>query len=219
MQEELFHVHRLGNEDYLWHSGAKIIIDSGFCNQLYRSVYEENSILMARFKDYDVDQIIETLEEMKFVGAVPKEKEVNFDILLDHYYFLRREKAMEEGRKYYAPQAPSRLHSIFLSNANDLYYWENQVGDLSFSTYKVGLEGNLFMSSDDYFPDNKLLYEQQVEESRHYWQPKVKKLLRKSIYFKELVTFWIKSIIMNVINTSKSLATRGFSCNFLEFVV
>ncbi len=183
MQEELFHVHRLGNEDYLWHSGAKVIINSSFCNQLYRSTYEESSVLMARYKDYDVDQIIETMEEMKFRGAVPKEKEVNFDILLDHYYFLRREKAMEEGRKYYAPMAPSRLHAIFLSNARDLLYWENQVGNFSFRTYKVSLEGNLFMSSDDYFPNSNLLYEQQVEESKYYWQPKVKKLLRKEYLF------------------------------------
>ncbi len=46
------------------------------------------------------------------------------------------------------------------------------------------LEGNTFISSDDFFPDGRDIIEKQVEESKKYWQPKIKKLtLHKEILF------------------------------------
>lgn len=50
------------------------------------------------------------------------------------------------------------------------------VGDNSFKIFLLKLEGNLFISSDEYFPNPKLMFDIQVEQSKEYWKPKIKKL-------------------------------------------
>jgi len=68
------------------------------------------------------------------------------------------------------------LHSIFLTDEFNLHYWEKVVGDNSFPTFLLELEGNLFVSSDKFFPSPKSMLDVQVEQSKDYWKPKIKKL-------------------------------------------
>lgn len=133
-------------------------------------------MLIKRYEDYDIDYIIAMMEEMKFNNSVEDNMHDEFDQILGQYYFLRREKALEEGRKIFAPSAPSRLHSIFLTDQFNLHYWKIMVGDNSFKTFLLELEGNLFASSDNFFPSPKLMLDIQVEQSKNYWRPKVKTL-------------------------------------------
>ena len=82
-----------------------------------------------------------------------------FNKMLKGSYFLRREKALEEGRKLFNSTAPCRFHSIFSSNKIDLYYWEKIFGECSFNRFLVELDGNIFISSDRFFPNEKLLFD------------------------------------------------------------
>lgn len=171
----LYHVHRNGNMDHLWYIGNKIKISPNFEGTLYTSLLEEEQKLIERYGNYDIDYIITTMEEIQLNNFVEEDMIEDFHQMLNRYYFLRREKALEEGRKLYATNTPSRLHSLFLTDRFDLYYWINRIGGNSFKYFLLELEGNLFVSSDKYFPEHTLPFDIQVEQSKEYWKPKVKK--------------------------------------------
>lgn len=102
--------------DDLWYTGAKIKINDNFESIFYTKLLEEESVLIERYgSKYDIDYIIAMMEEMKFNNLVEDDMHDEFDRVLKCYYFLRREKALEEGRKMFVPTAPSRLHSIFFN--------------------------------------------------------------------------------------------------------
>lgn len=131
--------------DDLWSIGATIEIDNNFESIFYKKLLEDEKMLIKRYEDYDIDYIIAMMEEMKFNNSVEDDMHDEFDQILGQYYFLRKEKALEEGRKIFAPSAPSRLHSIFLTDQFNLHYWKIMVGDNSFKTFLLELEGNLLV--------------------------------------------------------------------------
>ncbi len=180
--ESLYHIHRKGNNDSIWKANSRIVIDDTFQSIFYQKLLEEDKALIDRYGDYDIDFIIAIMEEMKFKDQVAPDFLPKFDKLLNCFYFLRREKALEEGRLIFAPDVPSRVHSVFLSDSSDLAYWANLVGDNSYDIFEVNADGNLFVSSDIFFPEQNLLFDLQVEKSREYWQPKIKELNRRREY-------------------------------------
>ncbi|MDE5888522.1 MAG: DUF2441 domain-containing protein, partial [Bacilli bacterium] len=127
---------------------------------------------------YDIDYIIAMMEEMIFEKILDEEA----PFILRRLKILRREQALEEGRKIYNPTAPSRFHSIYLSDKEDLLYWKSSVGGNNYEKFLLELEGNLFKSSDVLFPDESLMLEHQIEQSKKYWQPEEKNLLLRKEY-------------------------------------
>lgn len=183
-KETLYHIHRKGNMDDIWTTGNQILVDNNFISLYYTRLLSDEKALINRYgENYDIDYIIAMMEEMKCKNLIADDLKQEFNNMLKGYYFLRREKALEEGRKLFSPTAPCRFHSIFLSNNIDLYYWENIFGEYSFNRFLVELDGNIFMSSDRFFPNEKLLFDNQVECSKEYWKPKVKSLIRNEFIF------------------------------------
>lgn len=172
----LYHIHRNGNMDNLWYVGSKIKVDDNFNSLFYTKLLDEEKKLIERYGVYDIDYIITKMEEIKCRNIIEDDMNYDFDLLLRRYYFLRREKALEEGRKIFNLDAPSRLHSIFLTDFLNKGYWISRIGDNSFSTFLLDLDGNLFVSSDTLFPYYKSSFAIQVEQSKKYWQPKLKRL-------------------------------------------
>lgn len=180
----LYHVHRFGNNDNLWYVGSEIVVDDSFNNFFFLNLLEEDKKLSERYGNYDIDYIISMMEEVKSKNLIDESMYRDFIKLLNRYYILRREKALEEGRKLYAPSAPSRIHSIYLTDDDSLHYWKNVVGNSSCKIFLLEVDGNLFASSDMFFPDSSLFLDRQVEQSMEYWRPKVKQIgARKEILF------------------------------------
>ena len=170
--------------DHLWQVSKQILIDTNFTSLFYvRLLNVENQLIKRYGEDYDLDYIIRIMEDMKKRNFVEDDLKADFDQILNSYYLLRREKALEEGRRLFNPSAPCRYNSIFLCNGLDLYYWSKMIGGHSFDKFLLELEGNIFMSSDVYFPEQKLITANQVEESINYWQPKKKCLSRNEYLF------------------------------------
>lgn len=181
---QLYHIHRRGNIDQLWQVGQKMVIDDSFNALFYTRLLEVEGELLKRHKDYDIDYFIAMMEEMQTKRFVEDDLNDDFNLLLDRCYFFRREKALEEGRKIFNPSAPSRFHSIFLTDRLNINYWQKLIGDLSFETFLLELDGKTFTSSDDLFPKQELVFEFQVEQSEKYWRPKQKMLtLHKEVLF------------------------------------
>ncbi len=128
--------------------------------------------------NYDIDFIIAMIEEMLFKEMLSKEEK----IILNRLKVLRREQALEEGRRLYNPGAPQRFHSIYLTDKDDLDYWKKCVGDNCFETYLLEISGNLFKSSDTLFPDENLMLDRQIEQSKSYWKPSERQLILRKEY-------------------------------------
>lgn len=179
----LYHIHRNDNHDDLWYVENKIIVDDNFNSQFYTNLLEEEKLLVQRYGSYNIDHFIFIMEEMKCHNFKDSDVDSLFHKLLCCCYSLRRERALEEGRKIFAPSCPSRMHSIFLTDQRDLSYWENCVGNQSFQTFSLDCCGNLFVSSDSLFPQYTLLFDEQVEQSKIYWNPEIEKVKHKEILF------------------------------------
>ncbi len=80
--------------------------------------------------------------------------------------FFRYPVCLAEGQ-----DAPSRLHSIYVSDKDSLYHWLQYIGNCS-RLFEVQVDGDVFVSSDFLFPDFKASFEEQVLASIEYWQPK-----------------------------------------------
>lgn len=171
----MYHIHRKYNNDEFWQVGNTIIVDENFEAIYWQKLLQNDYILKERYGDnYDIDYIISTMEEIEERNFVEDEISNQVEKYLISYYFLRREQALEEGRKLYAPDAPRRYNCIFLSNRTDLFYWKKVVGDYRFQKFLLELEGKTFTTSDKFFPSHTLTLENQVEASKDYWKPKIK---------------------------------------------
>lgn len=176
-KNNLYHIHRIGRMDDVWNTGNTIDIDNNYQTAYYKTLIEEENRLIKRYgNNYDIDFIVAMVEELQFEYAFDKDKLKILKKLINNYYFLRREKAMEEGRKIFASDAPSRFYSLYLTDKNNLNYWIKKIGANSYKVFLLETEGREFVSSDQYFPDCTRPFEVQVEQSKEYWQPKIKKL-------------------------------------------
>lgn len=182
--EKLYHIHRYNDISNLKAIGDILTIDNNYNSMFYKKLLTEEETLVKRYNNYDIDYIICMMEEVKEKYTLSKEQLENLNKLLKNYYFLRREKALEEGRKIFNFSAPSRLHSLFLTDENDLNYWKTIFKDYSYKIFLLELYGNLFVSSDELFPDNNLPFDLQIEKSKEYWKPDIRKYtLKKEFVF------------------------------------
>lgn len=81
-----------------------------------------------------------------------------------------RENALEEYRKQHFPNLPSRLHSIWLTDDIGKDFWKKSLGENTIS-YKVLVSGNLFKSSHEFIPDDRLNVKEMYDSSEYYWNP------------------------------------------------
>lgn len=171
----LYHIHRNNNLDNLWDIGREILMDNNKQSILAKQILAAEKALILRYENYDIDFIIASMEEMLVREKVEENLRDEFLKLLNLYYALRREQALEEGRKLFAPNAPSRFNALFFTDESNIAYWKKIVGDDSYNVYMVELCGNIFASADDFFPDSHLMLDLQIEKSKSYWQPDMKK--------------------------------------------
>lgn len=185
MQDDiLYHVHRLGEFDEIWTKDATLQIDDTFEADFYNKLFTIDFLGMKIKEEDDIDYLIARLDEYLQRQDIYTKRDHDIFNMLKCLYFIRREQALEEGRKIFASHAPSRLHSIFLSDSRDLSYWKSHVGADSYRVLSLAVDGNIFMSSDDFFPSPFLLLDRQVEETKKYWRPKtLRKKLRKEYIF------------------------------------
>lgn len=181
----LYHIHRTGFMDPLWHIGNTVQIDSNFKGFFYTQILKEEEILIKRYgKNYDIDYLIKIMKKMKSDHILDTNTDNKMDEILNHFYFIRRERALEDGRLLFAPDSPSRLHSLFFTDKQNLSYWIACIKTDNSKIFLLDLEGTFFESSDKYFPNPLLNLSAQVEQSKAYWKPERKKLtLHKEFLF------------------------------------
>lgn len=176
---ELYHVHRNGVLDHLWQVGNEIIVDDKYTTNYYSRIKTIDQYLSDRYGEYNIDSIISVMEKMNEKDFMEDILGVEYHTLLNQLYFLRRELALEEARTIYNPESPSRFHCLFLTDSNDLPFWEAVVGDGDYNTYLLELTGKVFISSDTLLPKSNLAYDLQIKQAEEYWTPTPKQLLKR----------------------------------------
>ena len=92
--------------------------------------------------------------------------------LLKCYSTLQRELVLEEVRKRFFPELPSRKNALYLCDHNQLEYWKDEltIKGKNIDLFKVEVTGNLFKSSDILLPDNSESINTMFEQAKKYWE-------------------------------------------------
>lgn len=184
MKKKLYHIHRNGYMDDFWTIENEFTIDNSYIGLLFQEINESTEEIVKKSKYQDLDKFISEIKKEISKEKTNRLKLFRLNESLYNTYIIRREKALEEARKIYAPTAPPRANSLFVTNERNLEYWKNELGRVGTTTFKLRLDGDFFVTSDIYFPDSNLSTEEQIEQSKKYWQPKRKILLpRQEILF------------------------------------
>jgi hypothetical protein len=92
--------------------------------------------------------------------------------LLVNYSTLQRELILEEVRKKFYPELPSRKNIIYLCDFNQIEHWKNKLTKSggNIDLFKVEVTGNLFKSSDILLPDDSESVNTMFEQAKKYWE-------------------------------------------------
>lgn len=187
---ELYHVHTTGNQDNKWivNNTIKVTKDfdskmfkrqQNFCQNFKINNGEEIKILSG---EYYITNLLNQMKNAKVVMGEDFEmlKKV-LEMASQNMYmgnFFKNEMALENCRKEYFADLPSRLHSIYLCDKDSLEYWSDQLylsnPGKKIEVYKVLVDGTIFKSNEDLLPYSSQTYSEAYQTSFSYWHPKFK---------------------------------------------
>lgn len=108
--------------------------------------------------------------ENQYVANLEKAAE-----LLEETSVAMREIKLEEYRKNFHPELPSRLHSIWFTDPNCLEFWEDDLHKnnckRNLTLYRLQVNGNVFKSRSFYLPRTYFTEKQMYDQAKFYWEP------------------------------------------------
>jgi len=174
----MYHFHKNGIYDEVWNLGSEFIVDNNFNSYLgdilkcfSTTIYDSEKSLHRVLNYYLSNNNLSnlTFNQIKILLTDSRNIIANANMYM-------REMMMEEYRKKYFHNLPSRLHSIWVCDKKQICYWNNELNlegsNRRLSVYQVLLNGNLFETSDEFIPDSNLTSIETFNESERYWNPK-----------------------------------------------
>ena len=198
---DLYHIHTLGTCDSLWKVNKEFVIDDKFKNRLYSRLANFKTTVSVKDYPQEVKIINQYYTE---AGYSPIKDSISVDDLLSIclqvgvntenfekiikeakriiYYarFNNRERALENYRKDYYPQLPSRLHSLFVADETGLPYWQGVLLGEDFDIFKVEVKEEPFVSNEQLFPEEGLTCKETYKAAERYWNAKIKRGMEQS---------------------------------------
>lgn len=167
----MYHIHRENEHDELWKIGNEFIVDDNFYSNSGLSIPSFNTNVRCSDGSY---ASLETYLK-KYLQEDSENIETTKTLLKDAYRIIcnanktKCETALEICRRNKFQLYPSRMHSIWVTDKDNLDYWQNILkGE---HIFELRLTGTLFKSSDIYIPNNNLSLIQAIEASESYWNP------------------------------------------------
>ena len=187
--KEMLHIHIKGIHDDIWQVGNELLVDERFNSHL-----TNNFDIPSGVKDKNGDIVLLETIQKDIINKISSDEEIlnlrnlSDDEILDKMYFLRdtlkettyrlhqlglrnREESLEEVRKEFYPNLPSRYHSLWVCDQDSYEYWRSILGKRETESFSLLLNGNLFKSSDTFLPTEGALKKEQKEEAHRYWNP------------------------------------------------
>ena len=169
----MYHIHTPNEYDELWQEGNELIIDDDFNSECGLVIPYFNTNV--RCFNGDFASIEGFLKKYLDQGIENLDIEVIKALLEDSYRIIHNanrikcEAALEICRRQKFKLYPSRLHSIWVTDKNNIDFWlDTLVGK---EVFELDLTGTLFKTSDIYIPDNHLSLTQTIKEAENYWNP------------------------------------------------
>lgn len=172
--KSMYHVHTTNKYDSLWQVGKEIDNCSrDFQNnfyqitQLFRPVINlnEEEVLLASLLRCELENS-ESLNSDKIRRLLKWAK-----TCLQEYQLLVREQVLEEVRKEYYEDLPSRRSSIWLCEKDQLAYWLNNLKE-DRKVFLVSATGNLWQANAQKLPELGSDIIDTKSQAHRYWQNK-----------------------------------------------
>ena len=169
----MYHIHTPNKYDEMWQEGNELIIDDNFYSECGLSIPYFNTDVVC--SNGSLISIVGPLRKYLDEGIEKLTMEEIKTILKDVYRILynnnrtKCEAALEICRREKFKLCPSRLHSLWVTDKDNLDYWLNILNGKEI--YELNLTGTLFKTSDIYIPDNNLTLAQSIEVAESYWDP------------------------------------------------
>lgn len=197
---ELYHLHTKGIKDNYWKEKKEIRIDESFENRLAKRVnnfsttnvedtlsglLNLHSILIADMgytpaSEYNLCDLLNTFIYMR--DRYPDLNKYKMELLKQSQDIIhtasmfKREMAMEQYRKDCFPNRPSRMHCLYALDEKDLDFWKYSLHDGDLELFRIDVLDQVFKTSEQFIPAEKLNYKDFYDASYSYWNPKQKKL-------------------------------------------
>lgn len=169
----MYHIHTPNKYDEMWQEGNELIIDANFYSECGLSIPYFNTDVVC--SDGSLISIVGPLRKYLDEGIEKLTMEEIKTIFEDVYRILynnnrtKCEAALEICRREKFKLCPSRLHSLWVTDKDNLDYWLNILNGKEI--YELNLTGTLFKTSDIYIPDDNLSLVQAIKAAESYWNP------------------------------------------------
>ena len=174
-KKQMFHFHRTGVSDEIWTPGNTFVVDNSFKANNCRFLNGDEMTNKYKNRIKELVKFKERLKETEenYIYYMEKARQINLELkkMGVNDSIVQREYALEECRKLYFKDLPSRKHSVWLAEKEQLEYWYSQLQPGELQLLLVEIEGKLFKSSDSFFPSKKLCISKKIEDSKRYWNP------------------------------------------------
>ena len=169
----MYHIHTPNKYDEMWQEDNELIIDDNFYSECGLSIPYFNTDVVS--SDGSLISIVGPLRKYLDEGIEKLTMEEIKTIFEDVYRILynnnrtKCEAALEICRREKFKLCPSRLHSLWVTDKDNLDYWLNILNGKEI--YELNLTGTLFKTSDIYIPDDNLSLVQAIKAAESYWNP------------------------------------------------
>ena len=169
----MYHIHTPNKYDEMWQEGNELIIDDNFYSECGLSIPYFNTDVVS--SDGSLISIVGPLRKYLDEGIEKLTMEEIKTIFEDVYRILynnnrtKCEAALEICRREKFKLCPSRLHSLWVTDKDNLDYWLNILNGKEI--YELNLTGTLFKTSDIYIPNDNLSLVQAIKAAESYWNP------------------------------------------------
>lgn len=166
----MFHIHTPNKYDEMWQEGNELIIDDNFYSECDLSIPYFNTDVVC--SDGSLISIVGPLRKYLDEGIEKLTMEEIKTIFEDVYRILynnnrtKCEAALEICRREKFKLCPSRLHSLWVTDKDNLDYWLNILRGKEI--FELNLTGTLFKTSDIYIPDDNLSLVQAIKAAESY---------------------------------------------------
>lgn len=153
--------------------GDVLTFDKNTPNGQYRRVFNNNFKLNGERPCDEMYQVAKG----KFKKFKSKDDIFSIAHILENYDVLTKEIALEEIRKQYFPEYPSRLHCMYLSISKDISLKNIQTMSSSpekhgkiFQAVAVKLNGEIFKAGKVYMSREAESYSYYLDKAKLYWK-------------------------------------------------
>ena len=191
---KLYHLHAKGNHDELWHEGSEIVVDDRFQNGVFDNAADFSTfdlvekynklidiynawLLSNDYPDLKGNNRINIEQLLMFHNFTNKEEQLKlrmaaYDIIRKANEF-KREMALENYRKDFISERPSRFHSVFLTDEKNIDYWAPRINGDEIEVFSVDAE-EPFLTNEQLLPAETLNYGEAYILANRYWNPMIK---------------------------------------------